>query len=119
MHNASWQPLYIIPECRAHRPDGDLIWDSKEILAWNLYNWQNWNKKTAAYLNPINVQPTSQVIGGELCVWECAFDEEVKRVKENLAALSERTWNIRRYATDAQFKEKLSEILPLADRLEP
>ena len=41
------------------------------------------------------------------------------RIRENLAALSERTWNIRRYTTDAQFYEKLSGILPLTEKLSP
>jgi hexosaminidase len=114
--NASWQPLYIIPYERA---EGRLFWGAKDILAWNIYNWQNWNRKTAAYLNPINVQPTEQVIGALFCSWECVYEQEADRIRENLAALSERTWNIRRYATDAQFHEKLSNILPLTEKLSP
>ena len=114
--NASWQPLYIIPKYRAY---DTLIWGPKDILAWNIYNWQNWNRKTAAYLNPINVQPTEQVMGGLFCVWECKFEEEVIRVVENLAALSERTWTVRRYATDKQFMDKLDKVSSLAYNLLP
>lgn len=112
--NASWQPLYVVPWRERF---GKTPWRAEDVLAWNIYNWQNWNKKTAPYLNPINIQPTEQVIGAQLCAWECSFEEEVERVKENLAALSERTWNVRRYATDEQFREKLEVLLPLVDKL--
>ena len=114
--NASWQPLYIIPYERA---EGRLFWGAKDILEWNIYTWINWNRKTKAYLNPIHIQPTEQVIGGLFCSWECVYEQEADRIRENLAALSERTWNIRRYTTDAQFYEKLSGILPLTEKLSP
>jgi hexosaminidase len=108
--NASWQPLYIVPSKRRR-------WDYKDILAWNVYNWQHWYPKSEAHLNPIHVQPTEKVKGGLLCAWECTYEQEIERVRENLAAMSERTWNIRRYAEDEEFREKLDAILPLARSL--
>ena len=37
------------------------------------------------------------------------------RVRENLAALSERTWNVRRCLEDGEFAEKLKADIKLAD----
>lgn len=84
--NASWQPLYIVP----YR---DRRWGPNEIMDWNVYNWQNWWKKSKAYNNPINVPPTEQVIGAQLCAWEQTFEQEINFIMENSVALAERTWN--------------------------
>jgi len=106
--NCSWQPLYIVPSRH---------WTVENIMAWNIYNWQHWWPKSEARLNPIHVQPTNQVMGGQLCSWECRHDQEIQPIKENLAALSERTWNIKRYADDKEFRIKLDYVLSVADKL--
>ncbi len=106
--NASWQPLYITPSVH---------WSVENILAWNVYNWQHWWPKSEAHLNPIHLQPTEQVMGGLLCAWEWSYEGEIDILKENLAALAERTWSIRRYAEDGEFREKLNAILPLAHKM--
>ena len=87
--NSSWQPLYVVPN-----PEPRFSWGITEILNWNVYNWQHWYEKSSAYLSPINVEPTEQVIGAMLCLWECTFEQEIYRGMNNLAALSERTWNV-------------------------
>lgn len=107
--NCSWQPLYIVPS---------LCWKAEDILAWNIYNWQHWYEASYAHLNPIHLQPTPLVLGAQLCAWEGTFEQEMRAAKENLAALSERVWTIRRYCEDAQFRAKLERVLPLLDRIE-
>ena len=106
--NASWQPLYVTPTVH---------WSVENILAWNVYNWQHWWPKSEAHLNPIHLQPTDRVLGGLLCAWEWNYEGEIDVIKENLAALSERTWRIRRYVEDSEFRERLSHVLPIADKL--
>lgn len=106
--NASWKPLYITP----HH-----YWEPNDILAWNLYTWQNWWDKSEAFLNPIHLQPTDKVKGSILCVWEWDYEHEMPHIRKNLAALSERTWTVRRYATDEQFSQKLDTILPIAEKI--
>ena len=106
--NASWQPLYITP---------NVHWSVENILAWNVCNWQHWWPKSEAHLNPIHLQPTDRVMGGLLCAWEWTYEGEIGIIRENLAALSERTWRKRRYAEDSEFREKLSAILPIAEKL--
>ena len=103
--NASWKPVYITPQT---------YWSPEDILSWNIYTWSHWWEKSEAHLNPIHLAPSNQVKGGMLCSWECTYDEEIEHIRENLAAVSERTWNIRRYAEDSQFRDKLEHILPLA-----
>ncbi len=84
--NASWQPMYIVPNMR-------LRWDFNDILDWNVYNWQHWWEHSPARDNPINIEPTDDCLGGILCVWECTFEQEISRACENSTALAERTWN--------------------------
>lgn len=94
--NSSWQPLYIVQHYRER-------WDPRDILKWNVYNWQHWWHNSKAYLNPINIAPTEQVIGAMECVWEMNYEQEINFIIENLAALSERVWNVERKKTDEEY----------------
>ena len=87
--NSSWRPLYVVPA-------PEMNWSVEEILDWSVYNWQHWYEKSEAHLNPINLQPTDQVIGAVMCLWESTFEQEITRAIYNLTAMSERTWNVRR-----------------------
>ena len=115
--NSSWQPLYIVPPGHRYVTSGH--WEPDEILDWNIYNWQNWNPKTAAFKSPINIAPTDQVLGATLCAWECTYEQEIKPVKRNLAAMSERVWNVVATPDKAAFATALDRLLTLADRLMP
>jgi len=106
--NCSWQPLYITP---------NRSWSAENIMAWNIGNWQHWWEKSAAKHKPIQVSETRQIMGAQLCAWECSYAQEIDRVKENLAALSERTWNLVRRDDDDEFRRKLSHVLKLAEGL--
>ena len=96
--NSSWMPMYIVPN-----PEPRFNWGIKEILGWNVYNWQHWYERSAAYLNPINVEPTEQIIGATLCLWECTFEWEISRCLHNLTAMSERVWNVDRLWDEQEF----------------
>ena len=108
--NASWSPLYIVPSFTNR-------WDAFEILKWNVYRWQHWWPKSEAHLNPITVQPTDQVLGAILCSWEQTFEQEIGAVMENMAALSERTWNVQREVTDEEYTELYQGLRQRAARL--
>lgn len=84
--NASWQPLYIVTSLTRR-------WSPRDILDWNVYNWQHWWPRSAATEHPINVEPTDRVLGGMLCAWCTTYEMEIARVLENLPALAERTWS--------------------------
>ena len=87
--NGSWQPLYIIDGC-------DLRWGPREILQWNVYNWQHWWENSVAKLNPIHVPPTEQVLGAQICTWQTNYEQNIQFIMENCTALSERLWNVKR-----------------------
>lgn len=108
--NASWQPLYIVPKVK-------LRWNALDILKWNVYNWQNWLPQSEAHLNPITVPATDRVLGAMLCAWEQTFEREIPFVMENLAAMSERSWTVRRVCTDEEFVPKLQKLLAKAERV--
>ena len=100
--NASWQPNYIVPSL-------NLTWGHKEILAWSVYTWQHWWPNSAAHLNPITVAPTDQVIGGQLSAWESTYEQEINTVMQNLAALSERVWTVKRLWEDRDYARRYSQ----------
>lgn len=102
--NASWEPLYIVPCERGSRKD----WRYGDVLQWDMFTWRNWWEKSKAAISPIRVSPKERVIGGQLCVWECSFEEAAERVIENLAALSERTWAADRSCNSEIFVERLA-----------
>ncbi len=108
MVNASWQPLYIVPTRH---------WTPEEIYEWNVFRWQNWWSESKAYENPIELSPNKNVLGGELCAWECTYEQEIGVVRENLAALAERTWNIAPIISTEDFRRSLNAIIPVTEKL--
>ena len=108
--NASWQPLYIIPAY-------GFGWGCKEIYAWDVYNWQHCWEKSRATVNPVHVAPTEQVVGAQICSWECTYDQEINAILENLATMCERTWNIRRVRNHETFANGLRPYLQRIARL--
>ena len=113
--NASWQPLYCVP--RGHRVVPEGRWFPSDIFNWSVYRWQNWNKKTAAYEKPIDVEPTDAVLGATFCAWEDCYENDIIPVKENLCAMSERVWNVDYRCTETEFAEAHGHMMLLADKL--
>ncbi len=101
--NASWQPLYIVP----HRS-----WDPEYIYNWNISRFENWWEITPAY-NPIQVEPTDQIIGAQMCAWENMPQYDLPAVMWRLPAMSERIWvpemNSGDYA-DYKFRYEIQDI---------
>lgn len=102
--NCSWRPLYMTPRRLMSKPDQ---WNEVDILKWNVYEWQHWWQHSEATLNPFHLPPTDQVIGAQLCQWEMTYECGISALVMRLAALSERTWSLRRYCSDDKFWEKL------------
>ncbi len=102
--NASWKPLYIVPANTS--PEPRFNWGAKEIYDWSVYNWQHWWEQSVAFHSPINVEPTDQVIGAMLCVWEMTFEQEINHVMANLPALAERTWTTDRVCDYEDFRRR-------------
>lgn len=110
--NCSWKPLYVVAGMYDH--DRFTV---EDIMSWNVYEWQHFWKESVAYLNPVHVQPTDQVLGAQIAAWELTYEGEISRTVENLAALSERVWSVERVYDKNAFKDKLSRVIPCAFRL--
>ena len=108
--NASWQPLYVVPSITQR-------WNPIDIMKWNVYNWQHWWPQSEAYLNPINVTPTDSVLGAMLCSWEMGYDRGIPFVLENLSAMCERVWSVKRVCSDEEFIPKHEKFVRLAEAL--
>ena len=94
--NASWTPLYVVNgNCRG----------LEEIFDWNLFQFKHCNAKPAD--KGVNIPPTPQVLGAQMCAWEQGELLEVPSLRHRLAAMSERIWNPDAKRTFADFKERL------------
>ena len=111
--NCAWKPLYIVPGRLTGRPG----WNEADILKWNVYEWQHWWEKSEATLNPFHLTPTDQIIGAQLCSWELTYEGEIAEIVVRLAALSERTWSVKRCCTDVDFWKKLIKQMQRVFRL--
>ena len=108
--NSSWKPLYSV--CHLNRR-----WSVFDILAWNVYNWQSPFPSSEAYLNPITVAPTEQVLGSTYCVWERTYERQIHFILERLIAMSERVWTLRRVCPDEDFEKLLCWLLEKVERI--
>ena len=102
--NASWQPLYLVDSLTRR-------WTPEDILNWDVYNWQHWWPNSYATLNPIHVQPTEQVMGATLCAWGLNYEQLMSRLLENMPAMSERVWTVRRERDYEEYKKVFKSVL--------
>ncbi|MCY2930631.1 MAG: family 20 glycosylhydrolase [Planctomycetota bacterium] len=96
--NASGKPLYVV---------NGQNFPPEYIYGWNHYRWENDWKPSKAFGKPINVAPTPQVIGAQMCAWEQPELQELPSLRHRLAAMSERIWNPDAGRTFADFKDRL------------
>lgn len=93
--NASWEPMYLdFP---------DTYWSERDISRWSVYTWMHWWPKSLIFHNDLQVPPTEQVIGGQLCAWggyaevygdkEFELSEKGRMILERMPILSEKTWH--------------------------
>ncbi len=90
--NCSWQPLYIVA-------NPDHRWGPRHLIDWNIHRWEHWWSASEACLNPITIEPTDQLLGAQVCAWECTFEQELTPIMEHLPVVAEHCWNNRRTLT--------------------
>ena len=108
--NASWKPMYVVPDTRPN-----IKWNIAEE-EWDLYTWQNWNKKSPAYV-PMHVEPTEQVIGSMFCQWECTPEEERQYLLLNFPIAADRTWNVEGYYSQEEIASAGEKLYALQEKL--
>jgi hexosaminidase len=96
--NTAWQPLYLV---------NDRAWSPEEILSWNMYRWEHWWPQSAAYGKGIDLPPTPLVIGAQMCTWEQPANVEIARLRQRLAAMSERLWDHKTRRSFADFTSRI------------
>ena len=102
--NASWQPTYLVDSLSKR-------WGPEDLLNWNVYNWQHWWPNSVAYLNPITIQPTDDLLGATMCSWGLTYEQHISRLLENFPAFAERTWTVERKFDYAKYKEIFRKVL--------
>lgn len=90
--NCSWKPLYIVA-------NPDHRWGPRDLIDWNIHRWEHWWELSDATLNPVNIQPTDQLLGAQVCAWECTFEQDLTPIMEHLPVVAEHNWNNRRTLT--------------------
>ncbi|MCE5325720.1 MAG: beta-N-acetylhexosaminidase [Planctomycetaceae bacterium] len=106
--NASWQPLYVV---------NDRNWTPEHIYGWNMYRWEHWFNISPAFENPIQVPPTNQIIGAQMCAWEQPDELELPSLRHRVPAMAERLWNPQAGRTFADFESRLKDADAKLDKL--
>ena len=95
--NCSWVPMYVVTP--------NTHWSQEAVFNWNIYSWKPVHGGSP-YLDGLTVEPTDQVMGGQLLAWgdaimtayadnlEEGIRQEQKLLLERLPALAENTWNV-------------------------
>ena len=102
--NASWQPTYLVDSLSKR-------WGPEDLLNWSVYNWQHWWPHSAAYRNPIDIEPTDDLLGATMCSWGLTYEQHISRLLENFPAFAERTWSVDRKLSWADYKDVFRKIL--------
>ena len=110
--NCAWKPLYIVGN--VYKKDR---YGFEDILNWNVYEWKHWWDQSVAYPNALQVEPTDQVIGAQVCIWGTTYEQEISRAVENLGAMSERVWNITPISNYDHMIESMQKVVFDAFRL--
>ena len=90
--NTSWTPLYAVYGGVKNKMAQRAVWSPERIYKWNKWRWEHFSKSVPGY-NPIQIEETQQVIGGQMCSWEQSGDSEIPVLRKRLPFFSERVWN--------------------------
>src|SRR5690606_26945776 len=70
-----------------------LRWEPEYIYNWNIHRWENHWYTTPAYLNPIQLDKSIPILGGQLCAWEMSEEQAIPSLHQRVPAISEVLWN--------------------------
>lgn len=103
--NASWTPLYIVR-------------DDKRPLEF-LYDWEvpMFGQGHLENDNFTTLAPSKGILGAQLCSWENSESIEIQSMRDRLALVAEKTWNLQAAGTLADFKTRLVHTDALLEKL--
>ena len=135
--NASWRPLYVVGgDSRLHPgSSGGRKWPVAEIASWNKDRFMHWEPGRPVFEDQgpgdenlddgIWDVPTeawrSQILGGQLCVWEQRESSVIRDLRWRLPVLADRLWS-GADASVARLEERIravdARVFPLVQPLE-
>ena len=111
--NCSWLPLYsVIPTINPTR---------EQVYDWSVYKWRPAHKGSPYYPDGMEIQPTTQVEGGQLLAWGDVLESSYPVVAEgvrveqallesNAPALAENLWNRSKVSDWEEFSERAAKV---------
>ena len=94
--NGAWKPMYVVTPV--------VYWSPEEVYNWDVYTWGAVHPGSPYNKEPLHIEPTLQVEGGQLLAWGDQIvakyavvaegvREEQRLMEERTPCLSENVWN--------------------------
>ena len=114
--NGAWKPMYVVTPV--------VYWSPEEVYNWNVYTWGAVHPGSPYNKEPLHIQPTMQVEGGQLLAWGDQIvakyenvaegvREEQRLMEERTPCLSENVWNREKPTDWAEFSGRMAQVAEL------
>ena len=117
--NGAWKPMYVVTPV--------VYWSPEEVYNWNVYTWGAVHPGSPYNKEPLHIEPTMQVEGGQLLAWGDQIvakyenvaegvREEQRLMEERTPCLSENVWNREKTTDWAEFSGRMAQVAELYER---
>jgi len=114
--NGAWKPMYVVTPI--------VYWSPEEVYNWDVYTWGATHPGSPYNQNPLRIEPTMQVEGGQLLAWGDRImenypnvaegvREEQRLMEERTPCLSENVWNRVKPTDWQEFSGRLAQVADL------
>ena len=114
--NGTWKPMYVVTPV--------VYWSPEEVYNWSVYTWGAVHPQSPYNQNPLHIQPTMQVEGGQLLAWGDQIvakyenvaegvREEQRLIEERTPCLSENVWNRVKPTDWEEFSGRMAQVAEL------
>ena len=114
--NGAWKPMYVVTPV--------VYWSPEEVYNWDVYTWGAVHPGSPYNQNPLHIDPTMQVEGGQLLAWGDQIvvkypvvaegvREEQRLIEERTPCLSENVWNRVKPTDWSEFSGRAAKVAEL------
>ena len=114
--NGAWKPMYVVTPV--------VYWSPEEVYNWSVYTWGAVHPGSPYNKEPLHIEPTMQVEGGQLLAWGDQIvakyenvaegvREEQRLMEERTPCLSENVWNREKPTDWAEFSGRMAQVAEL------
>lgn len=114
--NGAWKPMYVVTPV--------VYWSPEVVYNWNVYTWGAVHPGSPYNQDPLHIEPTMQVEGGQLLAWGDQIvvkypnvaegvREEQRLIEERTPCLSENVWNREKPTDWNEFKGRMEQVAEL------